>query len=247
MSTTTLPETREILHRLATHLLARAQQPHVGRISLQATPGGFATSRFGARGERIRVSGGLLVRESDTPSSTATTPLDGTTLQELAAFVGVDLDEEFSVGPDTPPLGDPTAPITVDTSVVAVLGDWYGLTARALDRVFGLLPPVAAEHGPSLAQLWPEHFDLAIDAAYDRAAPGERRVNVGGTPGDGFHSDPYLYVGPWTSDRPGGGEYWNAPFGAVISYGDVIDTADPSATAVAFFRAGIERLTGQAR
>jgi hypothetical protein len=236
-------DTREVLHRLATHLLARAQEHHLGRISLHAAPGGFATSRFGPRGTRLRISGELLVRETDTPSRTWTVPITGSTLRGLATFAGVDLAQAFTVGPDTPALGDLDEPVEVDGAAVATIADWYALTAQALDRVRALLPDVGAGHGPSLAQLWPEHFDLAIDAAYDTAAPGERRVNVGGTPGDGFHEDPYLYVGPWTPERPGD-DYWNAPFGAVIGRSEVTATTDPLATAVGFFSTGITRLVG---
>jgi hypothetical protein len=173
--------------------------------------------------------------------------ITGSSLLDLATFVGVDLATPFTVGPDTPALGDPDAPIDVDAAAVATIADWYALVARALDQVNAMVPDVAADHGPSLAQLWPEHFDLAIDAAYDATAPDERRVNVGGTPGDGFHDDPYLYVGPWTSDRPGSDGYWNAGFGAVMGRNDVMAATDPVAAAVAFFRAGIERLTGPAR
>jgi hypothetical protein len=41
-------ETRDVLHRLAAHLLARAQ--HAGGVGggLRASPGGFGTAQFGA-------------------------------------------------------------------------------------------------------------------------------------------------------------------------------------------------------
>jgi hypothetical protein len=88
--------------------------------------------------------------------------------------------------------------------------------------------------------VWPEHFDVALDLA---AAP-DRRVNLGGSPGDGFHADPYLYVGPWTADRPGDVAFWNAPFGAVLGYAELLERSDSLGSAVAFFDRGLALLTG---
>ena len=91
-------------------------------------------------------------------------------------------------------------------------------------------------------QLWPEHFDLALDLAYDPADPAQRRVNLGGSPGDEHHPDPYLYVGPWTPDRPGDPTFWNAPFGAVLGADRVQLAPDSLAAATEFFRHGLDRL-----
>lgn len=74
---------------------------------------------------------------------------------------------------------------------------------------------------PSRVQLWPEHFDVAVDLG-----PEGNRANFGGSPGDSAHPEPYLYVGPW--DRPEReGDYWNEPFGASLSYGAIKEGADP--------------------
>jgi hypothetical protein len=247
MTPTTLPPafavTREELRRVATHVLARAQHAATGRVGLRPTPGGFGTVQFGPRRERVRVSGAVMVHEAAGPPSTSrAVELDGATLADLAAFAGVTLADELSVGHDTPPVGDVAAPLRVDAHAVEVLCDWYGVTARALDRLVARRSGGPADAAPTLAQLWPEHFDLALDLAYDPAAPAQRRVNLGGSPGDGFHADPYLYVGPWTPDRPGDPAWWNAPFGAVLGYGDVMASSDPVGTATAFFASGIERL-----
>lgn len=238
----TYPTTRDALALLATHVLARAQHAQSGRIGLRATPGGYGTSVYGPDRERLRVSGGLFVRERAAASSTSSAAMhiDGATLAELALFAGVDLSTEFSVGHDTPPLGDPDIPLRVDTRSAHTLGEWYGLTAQALDRTMAGVP--AAVAGPTIAQLWPEHFDIALDLAFDNSAPGERRVNLGGSPGDGFHDEPYLNVGPWTADRPGEVQFWNAPFGAIVGAHEIISADDPVAAATRFFRAGLERL-----
>ena len=115
-------------------------------------------------------------------------------MRELAAFAGVDLDAPFSAGHDTPPLGDDA--VHLDDGEVAALFDWFGFAWSVLEEV---------ATGP--ITLWPEHFDCAFVL--------EERANVGASPGDSFSDEPYLYVGPWTSDRPGDPSYWNAPFGAV--------------------------------
>lgn len=237
----TYADTRDALRRVATHVVSRAQHAHTSRIGLRAAPGGFGTTEYGPDRERVRVSGGVLVHESRPASGAATRAIeiDGATLADLARFVGSDLAEEFSVGSDTPPLGDVHAPIRVHGPAMRAVADWYGTVAQALDRVVAGTPPAGQ---PSLIQLWPEHFDVALDLAFDLTAPGENRVNLGGAAGDEFHAPPYLYVGPWTPDRPGGPGYWNAPFGAVIGFDDVMGAVDPVEAAFGFLRVGLERL-----
>ena len=89
----------------------------------------------------------------------------------------------------------------------------------------------------SEAQLWPEHFDLAVIVDL----PGGARVNVGFSPGDGFHDAPYAYVGP--HDTGGlSGDYWNAPFGAYLGYAELASAADPHAFATEFITFGLAAL-----
>jgi hypothetical protein len=223
---------RSTLQRVACHVLARARFAATGRFGLRATPGGFGTPAFGPDAEVVRVDGALLVREvaGDSKVTTAV-PLAGSSLRELAAVAGVDLGADFSAGEDTPPVGDVDESLAVETSSVELLGEWYSLAWRALDVVVGALGASAA---PSVIQLWPEHFDVAIDVA---VAPG-RRVNLGASPGDSYSDEPYVYVGPW--DRDGlTGDYWNAPFGAALGQSDV----DGVPAAVAFLLEGVERLS----
>lgn len=233
-------DTRSALRSVATHVLARAQHARSGRIGLRVAPGGFGTPEYGPDHERIRVSGGVLVHEARSAAGATSRALaiDGATLAELARFVGVDLSVDFSVGHDTPPLGDVDARIRVHGPAVRALADWYSVVSQALDRV---LADTTAAATPTLAQLWPEHFDVALDLAFDESSPSERRVNLGGSPGDEFHPEPYLYVGPWTPDRPGEPAFWNAPFGAVIGV-EVMSADDPAEAATGFFRAGLDRL-----
>ncbi len=207
----TFDATRTTLQRVAVHIVARARVQASGRFSLRVTPGGFGTPEFGADARRVRVSGDVLVVESDAfgaPSSAAH-PIDGSTLATLARAADVDLGETIDVGHDTPQVGDSYASLRVDPQAAAVIGSWFSVVNSALDHVVSTMH-AAAE--PTPVRLWPEHFDVATDAA----ARDGVRVNLGGSPGDGFCAEPYLYVGPWTADRPGATEFWNAPFGAFL-------------------------------
>ena len=58
-------------------------------------------------------------------------------------------------------------------------------------------------------------------------------MNLGFSPGDGDHDEPYVYVGPHdvtSLDRDD--PYWNAPFGAVLPRHEVTGAPD----ALAFIR-----------
>lgn len=225
-----LAPTRRSLHGVATHVLARRRHAISGRFGLRATPGGIGTPAFGVAEalEVVRTSGTSLVHEIG--GQVRVSSMQGSTLAELAAFVGVDLTTDFTVGKDTPGVGDVDAPLHLDLDVVAGLADWYDLGWRALDIV-GL---TAASPAP--IQLWPEHFDASCLLAI---GPGSGdRCDVGVSPGDHHHDEPYLYVGPWAERRPGDPAYWNASFGAVLPRSTVGSVAD----AVAFYREGLSRL-----
>lgn len=234
---------RDALQRVAVHIVARASVHSSGRIALRATPGGFGTTAAGNDVVRVRVADGLLIREEggDGDSAGAATAIDGATLRRLAEHARVDLSVDLYVGHDTPPVGDTDETLSVDAVTAQALGEFWSVTGRALDRVVAGADSVLR---PSATRLWPEHFDVAIDIAYDPAAPTERRANLGGSPGDGFHTPPYIYVGPWTNDRPGDAGFWNAPFGAVLSYGDLRAATDPVAVAAEFFERGLRLLAG---
>ena len=224
----TYATTRTELHRVATHVLARRRYSLTGRFGLRATPGGFGTPLFGDD-EVLRLDGASLLRERrvDDRAITTTHALDGATLRALAAFADVDLDAEFSAGQDTPDLGDADAPLRVDTDSVALMAEWYRRGAQAIDECVAGLGD-AGDAG--VAQIWPEHFDLGIDVA-----AGSGRTNLGVSPGDGFSAEPYLYVGPWSADRPGDAAYWNASFGALATWSKIPDAG----AAAAFFGRGL--------
>ena len=136
-------------------------------------------------------------------------PLSGT-IAEVAAAAGVEPGVPEGLYSDHADLG-PDEPLAVDPAAAAELAGWFARGDAAL-RAFAGEEPV----------IWPEHFDLAI-------ATGE--VNYGVSLGDGGHTGPYAYVGPWT---PRTGPFWNASFGALRGAEEL-----PDADAVAaFFAAG---------
>lgn len=230
--------TRSALHLVAVHILARRRAALTGRFGLRPSPGGFGTPMFGAE-EVLRVDGETLVRErregtDPTANRTvsATIDLPGATLRSLAAFADVDLTTPFSVGRDTPELGDLDAPLAIDSRDVAVMASWFELGAEALDRAIARLGPAA---DPAVAQIWPEHFDLGLDVAV-----GGTRANLGASPGDHLSAAPYLYVGPVTADRSGDAEFWNVPFGALRTFDEILSIDD----ADAFIARGLDQLAG---
>lgn len=234
----TLATTRTALQRVAVHVVARRRHDLVGRFGLRVTPGGFGTPAAGAEHDHevVRVSGAWLIRER-TGSAAATASLDLRTasLADAAELAGVDLAADFSAGTDTPPVGPLHEVLAVDPEAAAVIADWYALGGSVLDEV---LARQDASASPSVVQLWPEHFDVGCDLS---VGP-DVRVNLGLSPGDGFVAEPYAYVGPRGPERPGDPAYWNAPFGAVLSWTDAKKSRTPPAGILDFLLTGLARL-----
>lgn len=240
------PDQRDTLRQLAAHVLGQARHRHDYLFDLVPLPGGFGTPPVGPQRERVRIAGGSLIIErvvgNDVRHLDATTDvvtIAGASVRELCRAVGFEPDPEFWVGGDTPELDDPDAPIAVSGSAAMILGDWYLLGVRAIDDAMASLPDAEA----SVGRLWPEHFDYGIDLA---AAPGVR-CNLGAAAGDSYDPEPYLYIGPWDDGRPGPPEFWNAPFGAVLRFGDVDASENPLSTASEFFLHGLAFLRSAAR
>jgi hypothetical protein len=228
-----LTATRRALHRVAAHVMARRRHALVGRIGLRAAPGGFATPAAGPDHEVLRVSGCWLLRER-TGEAAGTTAIDLrlASLAEAARFAEVDLADPFSVGDDTPEIGDPHEPLGVDDAGADALASWLAFGWTVLDTV---VAEDAAQRAPTVLQLWPEHFDAGLDVDVGDG----RRANLGASLGDDGHPAPYLYVGPWGAERPGDPAYWNAPFGAVLGHAALGEAEDPPARALDFVRTGL--------
>ena len=185
----------------------------------------------------VRLAGARLVVERG--ARTTVLPVAGSTLRRLAEAAGADLTAPLDVGRDTPAVGDVDEPIVLDHDAVLALAAWYGEGWRMLDEVVADAGPQAS---PSTIQLWPEHFDAGCDVAVGPGA--DDRCNLGASPGDDGHPGPYLYVGPWTTARPGDPGYWNAPFGAVVGRAELQASGDPHAAGVAFLERGLALLRG---
>jgi hypothetical protein len=120
-------------------------------------------------------------------------------------------------------------PGEVDTAAATALGDFYGFACSVLEQ----LRADEADGDPSLVQLWPEHFDIAVELGSEKAS---RRANFGASPGDDDHDEPYLYVGPWTAEVSG--ELWNATgfSGAELRYSELLEAEDQRRAALEFMR-----------
>jgi hypothetical protein len=230
--------TREALHRVAAHVLARRRWEVTGRFGLRVSPGGIATPTFGDDAECVRIAGPLLVRESG--GLVTSILICGSTLRTLAKFAGTNLDSPFNCGEEAPEVGDPDETLNVVEEHLQDILRWYDVGWRVLDRVLGDLPSASV---PSQLQLWPEHFDIGTDVGL----PDEQRVNLGCSPGDRYQSEPYLYVGPWGPERPGDPKYWNAPFGAIAASSDLAGGAGVIEAGQAFIIAGLRQLSREPR
>lgn len=229
-----LSAARRTLQRVAAHVLGRRRHQVSGRFGLRATPGGFGTPAFGDGPEVVRVSGTTLVREVGGEASHL--PIVGSSLRSLAAFAGTDVSMPFSVGDDGPATGDADAPLALDPQDSAALAEWFALGWRVLDTVISQLAPGA---GATTVQLWPEHFDAGTTVVL----PSGTRVNLGASPGDDASAEPYLYVGPWSPERPGDASFWNAPFGALCTR-SALGEEDVVEEGVRFLRHGLTLLAG---
>lgn len=212
--------TRLALHSVAEHLLAADLHRHTSKIGLRPTAGGFGQPEFWVGGDRrrLRVDGDQLVvldgdRESWHPLSSLADAADAADAQLGAPRDVFTPETELA----------PEERLTLDPASVQRLSEWHQLTAHALEA----LRRDNRRREPAIAQLWPEHFDLATSMA---------EVNFGGSPGDDHIAEPYLYVGPWS---PLEGDFWNESFGATRLASEIAGPAD----ALDFFSEGLRRAT----
>jgi hypothetical protein len=233
--TDALVRTRLSMHALAEHVLCPARHRVNGKIGLRFTRSGFGTPFFGAD-EQVRIEGTTLVHTAPAPAPETRTEL--TTLGAAASTIGIEA--------GAPDLFTPTTPLDLgrrfdlDAAAVAALGWWFGFATAVLAQLRADAASNASPNPPSLLQLWPEHFDVAVDLG-DTAAGG--RANFGASPGDAVHPEPYLYVGPWEPSRVAPADpYWNESFGASLPYSALGGEAGARQSALAFFRAGRDRL-----
>jgi hypothetical protein len=222
--------TRDGLHRVAEHVVAKARYVHDSEIRLTASSGGFATPLL-ADNSRVWVAADELV--VDAPGGSRRHQLS--TIGEAAAFVGVEPGFPSELyAPATPLQVD--EPLHLDRRAAEALTAWNAFCAELLESFANEI----AGANPSPLILWPEHFDQAF---YTEDADESCRANYGASPGDEGHPEPYLYVGPWGT--PATDEFWNATSfnGAVVSISDLIGATDTIGMALQFLRTGRALLT----
>jgi hypothetical protein len=215
--------TRASWHMLAEHVLAKARWVATQRIGLRAAPGGFATPHFGDD-RRALVIIDTVVREQYGLAE----PAAITTVRAAAAWIDVEPGVTAAMGPATTPL-ELDAPLPIAAGAARVLASWYGFA----DAVLADWRSLHGDSSPSLVQLWPEHFDLALDLGDEEHAT---RAGYGASPGDDAIAGPYLYVSPWDKAHVDARDgFWNQPFGAALGYDQLLAAPDPAAAAHAFF------------
>lgn len=145
-------------------------------------------------------------------------PLTGS-LAEVADTAGVDVGPPDGVYDIVDPL-----PPDEDLKIDPAAADWIHRSHYAGGHA---IKNVLPEQHPVL---WPEHFDVAVT---------EDEVNYGVSAGDGDHSTPYAYIGPWKKRT---GRFWNAPFGALYSLNPAHDVDALTSRIADFFERGRREL-----
>jgi hypothetical protein len=120
-------------------------------------------------------------------------------------------------------------PPEVDAAATSALGDFYGFGCSVLEQ----LRADEVDGDASRVVLWPQHFDIALDLGSESAG---KRATIGASPGDESHSEPYLYVTPWTAEVSG--ELWSAQGfeGAELGYAELLAAPGQRRAALDFLR-----------
>jgi hypothetical protein len=206
----TLPTTRTALHRVAERVISPVRARDHRKIGLRWTRGGFGTPFFGADAQ-VRVDGGQLV--IDAGGEERRHPLK--TIADAAAAIGFELSGAHEEQDD--------AVLDIDPAAASFIGELFGFATSVLEQ---LRAEAAAAAEPSRVQLWPEHFDVAVELGNESAGV---RAAYGVSPGDENHPEPYLYVAPWAPSE-------RLPY-AELQHAEQIAQPDQRAAALEFFRA----------
>lgn len=219
---------RDQLHQLAFYALAPARYALEGRMGLRAAPGGFGTPEYDGRVSRIE--GNLLVHE--TGENVATQAI--TTIRAASEFFGNDYEADwFTEFKDPLPAMDPDRPLKVEEAPAAAVAHWFVFGYQILEQLRG---QGNESDEVSEVQLWPEHFDVAIEMG---SVDMGRRATYGASPGDRGHLEPYLYVSAWSEiDRDD--LFWNDRHfnGASLPFTALLEAEDQGRVALEFFIEG---------
>lgn len=227
--------TRDHLHQIAYFALSPARHGVDGKMGLRATPGGFGTPEF--EGRVARVDGSLLVHEEG--GNVATRQIS--TVRAAAEFFGDSYAEVWFEDFKDPltPIG-PDVALSVDADDSHLIGSWFDFGFEVLDSFRG---SGRDADDPSATQIWPEHFDAAMETGDSESG---KRASYGFSPGDEEHAEPYVYVAAWGEiDRSN--VYWNdeAFNGSSLSYAELAASPEPFEAALGFLRDGYRILNGE--
>jgi hypothetical protein len=220
--------TRDQLHQVAFYALAPARYRGEGRMGLRSTRGGFGTPEFDGRTARVEAN--LLVHEQE--GNVATQQI--TTIRAAAEFYGLEYEVDwFPDFRDPLPAMDPDLSLKVGESAALALAAWFEFGFALLEQARFL---GGDDDEVSQVQLWPEHFDPAIEMGSET---GGRRASYGASPGDEGHLEPYLYVSAW-SEIDKTEPYWNDRHfnGASLPYTELLAADDQKQVSLDFFEQG---------
>lgn len=229
-----LAETRDALHQLAYFVLSPGRHKATTKIGLRFTLDGFGTPFFG-EDEQARLQGLALVVQRGNHAEGF--PI--TTIGDACEAVGIEYRPHwFPRFRDQLPPADPDAPLRVEEEAAAAVSAVFGFGCWVLAELRTQAPE---RDRPSLVQIWPEHFDIAIELGDPE---GGSRASYGLSPGDNNHPEPYVYVSAWGAiDRSN--PIWNDPHfnGASLPYADLLASDDQRNTALEFFHTARALLT----
>jgi hypothetical protein len=231
------------LHRVAAYVVSAARRQANGKIGLRHSRNGFGTPFYVELGDdamvatQVRVEGTQLVYQHGDEVRAG----ELTTLNAAAGLLGLTLDIEWAADYDVPEPGDLDAELGIDKGAAASLADWFGFAFSVLEE----LRADEASVDASRPQLWPEHFDAAVEIGADDA---RQRASFGLSPGgvSEEESEPYLYISAWYPDDLPSNPFWNSELfpGAVLPYSELIEAGDQRQVALEFFRTGRYFLIG---
>jgi hypothetical protein len=215
-----LDATRRSLVAVANHVLAAARYRANGKIGLRYTLGGFGTPFYGDD-RQVRVAGKQLILHAEDRERA----IELTTLRAAGEFLELE--------PGAPDIYEAPIPLDLDAALAIdakasrFVGEWFGFAYSVLEQL--RVDAVAKE--PSRVQIWPEHFDAAVEIGSETAGT---RAGYGASTGDENHPEPYLYVVPWAKVK---GDIWNDAhfFGATLSFAELAAAADQRGAALAFY------------
>jgi hypothetical protein len=228
----TFETTRDSLHQIAFFAVSPVRHKAAGRMGLRHHEGGFGTPEF--EGKTVRVEDDILVLHDG--DSVATHEIS--TVREAVEFLGHEYEAEWYEDFHDPlnPV-DPDLELEIDPVAGHALGQWFAFAWVVLEE---LRSHGAPDDDVTEVQLWPEHFDAATEMGNQEKG---QRASYGASPGDGAHTEPYLYVAAWSEvDRSE--PFWNDESfnGASISYTELKKSDNPVRTAGDFLLEGYRLL-----